>query len=172
MPWTVKWTILLNLLKNNTCHLIVDGRCLCFVGKWSIPRRDTRPRVSGDFASQNHIAVRQLKGISLRKIRKCTAFSADTPEGCPYGSVFILAVGNGLCAVPPENVHVFGISEGNNCCCNVILFQNHRNGTQAVPYGVVVCGESGLYPVGTPLRGNVTKLRKAGFCRNAETSFL
>ena len=36
----------------------------------------------------------------LREIRKCTAFSADTPVGCPYGCLFISTVGDGLCAVP------------------------------------------------------------------------
>ena len=39
-----------------------------------VQSRDTRPRVSGDFALQNHIADRQLSNISLWKIQKCKHF--------------------------------------------------------------------------------------------------
>ena len=34
----------------------------------------------------------------------------------------------GVVPLPPENVHIFWISEGNNCCHNVILFQNYQEG--------------------------------------------
>ena len=38
---------------------------------------------SGDFATQNHIAGRQLFGIFLRKIRKCITFSAERMNPFP-----------------------------------------------------------------------------------------
>ena len=69
---------------------------------------------------QNHIAVRQYHVISLREIRKCTAFSADT-----RGRVSL----------------------------------QHRM-LQMMIDGAVEA------PVGTPLPGNVIKLRETGLHRD------